>query len=626
MFLRSVIDFARQNIIFMVAVTCFFICISYVFAVSSDHFNSLVPVDENGQENAVRSINTYVVAVLTMAVSGCLLIAISFGSLINISRLNRKANHSYRIYKSQIQAVECLKDGVAILDENGIYTYMNKSHAFYYGYENVQDLIGKSWHHLYTDEKRIMFEKTVFPILRQRGWWQGTSFGKKRNGAEFAQEVSLSVLDNGGMICVVRDISEEMKSQGLLKLIKLAVEAADDGIAIADSDNNLVFMNRSFLSLHGYDPYHREVYLGTDWRNLYNKRGQEQINALVLPTTILKGSWSGTIPVMRRDGTLFYSDASLTKLPDGLILGVMRDVSERKQAEIEQEFLREKLFHAQKTEAIARLSDGIATDFNDILSMISQNAGQVRNVAKEEGEIVRLNEEILQACMKARELVDQLHAFSRNKNTRTGLIDLEQTLEKINHEIVPQLPEYIEMVIDIRLHDAYTHANLTQIEQIIRNICQNAQESIRHKGKIAITLKESDRNISGLQKYIVVENLPDKTEASRIRLRQRNQKYFLMAGYLLKGRSYLQLSIADNGQGISPDILPNIFDPFFTTKMSGKDAAPGLGLSTVHGAVIGMNGAIIVETVVNEGTTMHLFFPRTDVIEYRNREQMKEAG
>lgn len=572
-----------------------------------------------------RSIIELVISSVIVSVCGLIVTVTGIGSLINFARLHRKNVQIGSVHEKHMKAIETSREGIAVLDAKGCYTYMNRAHAQCYGYEDAEELMGQSWHNFYTPEKKEELERKVFPELRAQGWWSGASVGLKRGGQEFAQELSLSTLEDGGLVCTVRDVSADRERQGLLRLIKLAVEAAEDGIAIADVDNRLLFLNKSYLSLHGYNPHEQEQYIGTDWRMLYNHAGQDQINSIVLPTAILKGSWSGTIPVMRRDGILFYSDASLTKLPDGLILGVMRDVTERRQAQLEHEALRERLHHAQKMEAIFRLSDGIATDFGEVLNQISGQAKVVRELRPEDEITANMSKDILRACERANELIDQLHAFALNKNVRTGAVNVAGSVDRVCERMAAQLPGHIDILKEMRVRDAHAHANPAQVEQVIANLCQNAKESIRHRGKIALVMKEADWNLLGLRSYLLVDELPEKRDAAQIGRHRRGKTHYLTTGRMLRGQRYFQLSISDNGQGIQPDILSSIFDPFFTTKGGGESTAPGMGLSTVHGIMLGLNGAIVVETVPGEGTSVHLFFPRADRLEERGAVPFRQA-
>jgi len=114
-------------------------------------------------------------------------------------------------------AVEASIDGMAILDKSNKYIFMNKAHAVIYGYDSPSELIGKTWHILYNKNELKRFQNTIMPGFLKLGYWRGRVIGRKKDGSTFPQELSLTALDDGGLICVVRDVSEEVRSQEELK-------------------------------------------------------------------------------------------------------------------------------------------------------------------------------------------------------------------------------------------------------------------------------------------------------------------------------------------------------------------------------------------------------------------------
>ncbi|HEY5498488.1 MAG TPA: HD domain-containing phosphohydrolase, partial [Syntrophales bacterium] len=131
--------------------------------------------------------------------------------------------------KQQTDATEAAIDGMALLNEDGKYIYLNKAHVKIYGYENAGELIGKSWRIIYDADEVKRVEAEIMPKLRQKGYWQGEALGMKKNGNKFPQELSLTALDSGGLICIVSDITErkraEQKLQDTLDSLRKAFSA-----------------------------------------------------------------------------------------------------------------------------------------------------------------------------------------------------------------------------------------------------------------------------------------------------------------------------------------------------------------------------------------------------------------
>ncbi len=120
--------------------------------------------------------------------------------------------------KQQLAAIEATNDGISILDENGNYIYLNTSHITMFGYSNSAELVGKTWKQVYEPEQVQWFDGNIFPTLMQHGYWHGETIAKRKDGSTFAQEVSLTKLKNGGLICVCRDITQRKEAEKYLNL------------------------------------------------------------------------------------------------------------------------------------------------------------------------------------------------------------------------------------------------------------------------------------------------------------------------------------------------------------------------------------------------------------------------
>jgi PAS domain S-box-containing protein len=148
--------------------------------------------------------------------------------------------------KQLFAAMEVAADGMAILGKDQTYTFLNKAHHVIYGY-SAGELDGESWRILYDREELQRFDQEIVPKLMETGHYQGRAWGKKKDGTTFPQGLSLTLLENGGMVCIVRDISErvreEEKKQELEKLLFHASKMESIGTlagGIAHDFNNLL--------------------------------------------------------------------------------------------------------------------------------------------------------------------------------------------------------------------------------------------------------------------------------------------------------------------------------------------------------------------------------------------------
>jgi len=117
------------------------------------------------------------------------------------------------------RAMQASMDGMAILNAKGEYIYVNQAHIDIYGYNSKNDFLGRSWNFLYDRDERIRFKNEIIPEVNQKGFWNGMATGRKQDGTSFPQEISLSKLDDGGLICVVRDVTEQEEARKRLQFI-----------------------------------------------------------------------------------------------------------------------------------------------------------------------------------------------------------------------------------------------------------------------------------------------------------------------------------------------------------------------------------------------------------------------
>jgi diguanylate cyclase (GGDEF)-like protein/PAS domain S-box-containing protein len=125
-------------------------------------------------------------------------------------------------------------DGMAILDARGNYSFLNEAHARIYGYDSAAELIGRSWKTFYDGDELRRFEADVMPAFWRAGRWRGEAVGLRKNGTTFPQDVSLDAIQGGGMVCVVRDISERKRAEKLQSALYRIAETTTSGRDMGD--------------------------------------------------------------------------------------------------------------------------------------------------------------------------------------------------------------------------------------------------------------------------------------------------------------------------------------------------------------------------------------------------------
>ncbi len=257
-------------------------------------------------------------------------------------------------------------------------------------------------------------------------------------------------------------------------------------------------------------------------------------------------------------------------------LKMAEEVAVRQQNEEERRMLGEKLRHAQKMESIGTLAGGIAHDFNNILGAIIGYAEMAQEESPEGSTVRHDIDQVVQAGYRARELVRQILAFSRQAESELLPMQLPPIIKEAVRLLRSTLPATIEIRQAVGQDVGLVLADPTEIHQVIMNLCTNAYHAMEESGGI-LTIS--------LEKMV-----PTATDSARP-----------------GSGEFVQLSVHDTGTGIAPELLDKIFDPYFTTKEVGKGT--GLGLSIIHGIIRSYGGQIRCSSSPGEGTTFQVLIP-----------------
>lgn len=164
--------------------------------------------------------------------------SISDGVLLNQINEELRDRYIQNIADVQINAIENAMDGIAILNSDEEYVYVNEAHAEIYGYDNSEKFIGDTWRICYRPQEVNWLERGAFPQLDEEGEWAGECTARREDGTLFSTEVSLTSLEDGGLICVVRDISSRHEYQHELETererFSKLLDAAPDPIIVVD--------------------------------------------------------------------------------------------------------------------------------------------------------------------------------------------------------------------------------------------------------------------------------------------------------------------------------------------------------------------------------------------------------
>jgi PAS domain S-box-containing protein len=291
---------------------------------------------------------------------------------------------------------------------------------------------------------------------------------------------------------------------------------------------------------------------------------------------------------VRRDGSLFMADVLINPIldRDGALVGfakVTRDITQRKAAEAELEQARAALAQSQKMEAVGQLTGGIAHDFNNMLTAILGSL----ELLETRREIFtpatnRMLAVIRHASERGAKLTGRLLAFSRKQALQPAVTDINRLVSDMSELLRRSLGESISIEIILGEGLWPTLVDQNQLESALLNLAVNARDAMHRPGRL--TIETGHAFFDGTQ-------MPRDNEA--------------MVG------EHVFIAVSDTGSGMAPEVLAHAFEPFFTTKDVGHGT--GLGLSQVYGFVKQSGGNVELHSEVGRGTTVKLYFPRTDV-------------
>ncbi len=171
-----------------------------------------------------------------------------FGAVI--THILSKHNRAEQALKRQSTAIESSMDGIAIYDASGSYRYVNQAYASINGYGDPAELIGKTFRVAYDEKEVERMEQVLFPVLLKDGRWRGELIAKRKNGSTYVQEASVTLLDDGGRVCIIRDITWRKKSDERLlrseNFLNMTFNSIRDPFCIFDSEFRVIRANAAY--------------------------------------------------------------------------------------------------------------------------------------------------------------------------------------------------------------------------------------------------------------------------------------------------------------------------------------------------------------------------------------------
>ncbi|RZJ01305.1 MAG: PAS domain S-box protein [Brevundimonas sp.] len=236
------------------------------------------------------------------------------------------------------------------------------------------------------------------------------------------------------------------------------------------------------------------------------------------------------------------------------------------------------LMHAQRMEAVGRLTGGVAHDFNNLLTVVIGALDMMLKSPADAARQKKLGEAALAAARRGEGLTHQLLAFSRRQALRPEAVDLNAQIRQSEPLLKRAVGEAVEFKLKLRRGGARVHVDPAQFEAALLNLVVNARDAVGDKGRITVQTLECEVDVGDVRELPVGK--------------------------------YVCVTVSDNGAGMDPEIIGRVFEPFFTTKAVGKGT--GLGLSQVYGFARQSGGGVSIASTQGRGTEIRLYLPPLD--------------
>jgi PAS domain S-box-containing protein len=487
-------------------------------------------------------------------------------------------------------AMRISSDSIVLSDLKGNIIDVNEATLKMYETEDREDLIGKSAFDLIAPEERRRARGGLKQVLK-KGYNRNQEYHVvTKKGTKLPVEMSSALMKDShgkpiGFVGMSRDITERRRAESQLRNQAEILRNVQDSVIVTDVEGKISHWNEGAVQIFGYSS---EEMLGESITKVCKPEERERIAASQLEMlrkgTPFSGEWEG----IRKDGEPVWLILSTVPMkgPKGEIsglLGVGKDITDRKKAEKEKERFQEQLIHSEKMAGIGTLTSGIAHEFNNLLQII-KGYTEFANRTQKPQDIQEAFDVVISNTERARRIVRDLQSFARQEVSKRERVDAADLIDSVLSLTSEYLEKHNIKVVKKYKNSPLIKVNRGEMEQVFLHMVTNARDAMLPEGgKLKIKVVQSTQNV--------------------------------------------EISFSDTGEGIEKESLSKIFEPFYTTKGPvGKSEIPGigLGLSVSYGIVKRHGGTIDVESQVGRGTTFTISLPFEEEKQERERKKIKE--
>lgn len=505
-------------------------------------------------------------------------------SIVHDITERKKAIEAFRKSEAHYRTlVETIPDLVWLKDTQGVYLGCNQAFERFFGAKE-EEIVGKTDYDFKDKEQADFFREHDRKALEIRGpsvneetliFAEGGYSGLFETIKTPMQNAEGEVI---GVLGVARDITKRKEAENALRQseakFRALFENSPEAVFLTTPDGRIEAANPAACDMFGWSEQEfptmtRSSVLDTDDPRLAQGMEERRRTGLVRDVELTAISKDGTRFPVEVDSVLLSQDKKQSFV-------IMRNISRRKQEEQERLELERQLHQAQKMDSVGRLAGGIAHDFNNMLSVIVGNMELAMLSDEVSSQLHDYHQETLNAAKRSSDLTKQLLAFARKQVIEPKVLNLNDSIAGMLRMISRMLPEDIDLTWQPAPTLWPVKMDPAQINQILVNLVLNARDAISGVGKITLETHNA--------------------ELAEDDCKQRPG--------CLPGR-YVQLVVADDGEGMDEETRKQIFEPFFTTK--DPDEGTGLGLATVYGIIKQNEGFIYAESKPGQGSAFQIY-------------------
>jgi PAS domain S-box-containing protein len=521
------------------------------------------------------------------------------GALVGFAKVTRDITERVQAQHAILEAerrFRILVEGVIdyaiyMLDPSGMITNWNKGAERLKGY-SADEVIGQHFSKFYTKEDRNSgLPIHVLETAAREGRYEAEGWRVRKDGSRFWASVVMDAIrdDTGSLVGfakVTRDISErrialEALRESERQFRQLISGVTDYAIFMLDPNGNVISWNAGAQRIKGYAA---DEIIGHHFSRFYTEADRAAgAPARALYTASREGRFETEAWRLRKDGSVFWANVVIDPIHDegGELVGfakITRDITERRNAQLELQEAQRQRAHAQRMDALGQLTGGVAHDFNNLLMVVSGHIRTLQKAVADDTKLSRAANAISYAAERGAALTRQLLTFSRRQALNPKIFQIAESVSACRTMLESSAGSAVRLNFALAPDLWPVNVDQSELELALVNVTLNARDAMPAGG--ALLIAADNVNLTG-----------GETDAG-------------IAG------AFVAVRVTDTGSGIAPDVLPKIFDPFFTTKEAGKGS--GLGLSQVHGFAHQSGGTVHVESQVGRGTTITIYLPRSE--------------